>query len=100
GVTLDNTLHLLARIRRFSVPCALEVSNLHAVTPGFDTYFIPSVLNSRDMNWVIGYHHEAAKQFADVVNWPDVVGEGYCVLNGESKVSRLTNARTSLSVAD
>ncbi|MFP3360378.1 geranylgeranylglyceryl/heptaprenylglyceryl phosphate synthase, partial [Planococcus sp. SIMBA_143] len=28
GVTLDRTLDLLARIRRYAVPCALEVSTV------------------------------------------------------------------------
>ncbi|KHF28187.1 Heptaprenylglyceryl phosphate synthase [Anoxybacillus sp. BCO1] len=46
GVTLENVIDLLARVRRFSVPCALEVSNIEAITPGFDYYFIPMVLNS------------------------------------------------------
>lgn len=39
GITLDNTLHLLARVRRYSITCALEVSNIEAITPGFDYFF-------------------------------------------------------------
>ncbi|MFX3659106.1 MAG: geranylgeranylglyceryl/heptaprenylglyceryl phosphate synthase, partial [Ectobacillus sp.] len=34
GVTLDNVLYMLSSIRRYTVPCVLEVSTLEAVTPG------------------------------------------------------------------
>lgn len=100
GVTLDNTLQLLAGIRRFSVPCVLEVSNLQSVTPGFDYYFIPTVLNSENKNWVIGHHHRAVKAFVDLINWEEVASEGYCILNGESKAAKLTGAETNLHAED
>ncbi|HET7521772.1 MAG TPA: heptaprenylglyceryl phosphate synthase [Bacillales bacterium] len=100
GVTLDNTLNLLAGIRRFSVPCALEVSNLESLTPGFDFYFIPSVLNSVNINWLIGHHHHAVKAFAELINWDEVASEGYCILNGSSKAAKLTTAQTDISVED
>ena len=63
GVTLENVLELLGRVRRFSVPCVLEISNLESITPGFDFYFIPMVLNSRETKWIIDLHHDAVKQF-------------------------------------
>ena len=50
GVTLDNVIDLLMRIRRYAVPVALEVSTIESITPGFDFYFIPSVLNSQRQN--------------------------------------------------
>lgn len=100
GVTLDNTLHLLARIRRYAVPCALEVSEIDAITPGFDYFFIPSVLNSRNVKWLIGRQHEAIKQFGHMINWDELVVEGYCVLNDEAKVAMRTEAKTDLSLDD
>ncbi|HEX7066195.1 MAG TPA: heptaprenylglyceryl phosphate synthase [Bacillales bacterium] len=100
GVTLDNTLNLLARIRRFSLPCALEVSDLEALTPGFDFYFIPSVLNSADRDWIIGHQHSAVKDMADLINWEEVVAEGYCIANGDAKAAELTEACTDLSMED
>ena len=39
GVTLENVLDLMARIRRYTVPCVLEVSSIETVTPGFDLIF-------------------------------------------------------------
>lgn len=100
GVTLENVIDLLARVRRFSVPCALEVSNIEAITPGFDYYFIPMVLNSRDLAWLIDLHHEAVKQFGDLINWEELFVEGYCILNDECKAASLTSARTNITEED
>ncbi|ARA97915.1 heptaprenylglyceryl phosphate synthase [Geobacillus thermodenitrificans] len=100
GVTLDGVLDLLARIRRFSVPCALEVTNIEALTPGFDAYLIPMVLNSCRVDWVISRHHEAVKQYGDVMNWDEIFAEGYCILNGECKAAKLTEANTALDDDD
>ena len=52
GVTLDGVLDLLVRVRRFEVPIALEISTIDSVTPGYDYYFIPTVLNSDDPKWI------------------------------------------------
>ncbi|KAF0993756.1 heptaprenylglyceryl phosphate synthase [Geobacillus sp. TFV-3] len=100
GVTIDNVLDLLARIRRFSVPCALEVTDVEALTPGFDVYFIPIVLNSGRTEWIVGRHHEAVTQYGDVMNWDEIVAEGYCILNPECKAAKLTEADTELGVDD
>ncbi|OEH93392.1 heptaprenylglyceryl phosphate synthase [Bacillus solimangrovi] len=100
GVTLDNTLNLLARIRRFSVPCVLEISNAESITPGFDFYFIPTVLNSRDAKWVIGVHHETLKEYGDFIDWDEVAVEGYCILNGDSKAGKLTQASADIEEND
>jgi len=100
GVTLDNVLALLSRIRRYTVPCALEVSTIESVTPGFDFYFIPSVLNSQKTEWIVGLHHEAMKEYADIMNWDELIVEGYCILNADAKVASLTEANTALTAED
>lgn len=100
GVTLDNVLDILVRVRRFSVPVALEISNLESVTPGYDYYFIPSVLNSPDTKWVKDLHHQAIKEFGDIMVWEELVAEGYCILNPDCKVAQVTGAETDLSEDD
>lgn len=100
GVTEENTLDLLMRVRRFSVACVLEVSNLHAVIPGFDYYLIPSVLNTKHTTWLNGLHHRALKQFGHLMNFEEILAEGYCVLNPDSKVAQLTDADTNLDEED
>ncbi|UPM54611.1 heptaprenylglyceryl phosphate synthase [Gottfriedia acidiceleris] len=99
-VTLDATISLLVRIRRFAVPCILEVSNLEAVTPGYDFYFIPTVLNSNDPKWIIGMHQQAMKEFGHLVHAEELVMEGYCILNEDCKAAKLTSAVTNLSIED
>ena len=99
-VTIDNVLDLLARIRRFTVPVALEISNLESVTPGYDYYLIPTVLNSMDTNWVKDLHHKAIKAYGDIMMWDELIPEGYCILNGDCKAAKVANAKTDLDEDD
>lgn len=92
-VTLDDVINMLARVRRFSVPCVLEVSNLDSITPGYDFYFIPMVLNSQDKKWVIDVQHEAIKTYGKMMDWDEVMVEGYCILNPDSKAFHYTNSK-------
>lgn len=100
GVTLEGVLDLMARVRRYSVPCVLEVSSMESVTPGFDLYFIPTVLNSRDPKWIVGLHQQAVKEFGHVMNWDEVHVEGYCILNSDCKAAKATDAITELELDD
>ncbi|OLS40878.1 heptaprenylglyceryl phosphate synthase [Bacillus sp. MRMR6] len=100
GVTLENVLDLMARIRRYTVPCVLEVSSLDTVTPGFDLYFIPTILNSSDAEWITGLHHQAVKEFGEIMDWEEIVMEGYCILNEDCKAAKLTSAKTDLTIND
>ncbi|WP_246132174.1 heptaprenylglyceryl phosphate synthase [Paenibacillus hemerocallicola] len=100
GVTFDNTVDLLSRIRRFEVPCVLEISDREAIVPGFDLYFIPIVLNAGDPDWIVGHHHLAVKDFGPMMQWEQIVAEGYVILNGNSSAAKVTRARTELDTAD
>lgn len=100
GVTLDLVIHLLVRVRRFKIPVVLELSNLDSVTPGFDFYFIPSVLNSTKTKWVKDLHIEAIKAFGDFMDWEELVPEGYCILNPACKAAEVSEAQTALSKDD
>ncbi|MFA1740134.1 heptaprenylglyceryl phosphate synthase [Lysinibacillus fusiformis] len=100
NVTLDGVLDLLVRVRRFEVPIALEISTIDAITPGYDYYFIPTVLNSDDPKWIKNLHHAAIKEFGDIMVWDELVPEGYCILNPDCKVAQVTGATTDLSIDD
>lgn len=100
NVTLDNVLDLMARVRRFTVPVVLEVSTIESVTPGFDYYFIPTVLNSDDPLWIKGLHHEAIREYGEIMDWEELVPEAYCILNPACKAAELTGAKTDLSAED
>ena len=90
GVTIDNVLDLLVRIRRYSVPVALEISTVESVTPGFDFYFIPTVLNSTKVEWINGLHHYALREYGHMMDWDEIITEGYCILNPDCKAAKLT----------
>jgi len=100
GVTFDNTVDLLARIRRYEVPCVLEVSEQDAVVPGFDLFLIPVVLNARDPEWIVGRQRQALREYGAIMDWQQIVTEGYIILNGDSAAARLTQADTSLDAKD
>lgn len=100
GVTLEKVLDLMARIRRYTVPCVLEVSSIEIVTPGFDLYFIPTILNSNDTKWITGLHHQAVKEFGEIMDWEEIVMEGYCILNEDCKAAKLTSANANASTEE
>lgn len=91
-VTLDGVLDLLSRIRRYTVPCILEISTMDAITPGFDYYYIPMVLNSREKKWMMDIQHQAIKQYVDMMEYSEILFEGYCILNEEAEVFQHTNS--------
>lgn len=99
GVTYDNTVELLSRIRRYELPCVLEVSDLEAIVPGFDLYMIPMILNASDTTWIVGHHQRAVEEYGYMIPWDLLVPEGYIVLNPESTVARLTGAQSDLDPA-
>ncbi|UXR73370.1 heptaprenylglyceryl phosphate synthase [Staphylococcus sp. IVB6238] len=99
-VTEDNVIHLMSRVRRYPLPLVLEISNLESIMPGFDFYFVPTVLNSTEVKYHNGLLHEALKQYGHMINFEELIFEGYVVLNAESKVAQLTRATTDLEVED
>lgn len=92
NITLDNVLDLLSRIRRYTVPCILEISSMEAITPGFDYYFIPMVMNSTEKKWMMDIQHQAIKEFKDIMDWDEMFMEGYCILNEDAKAFTYTNS--------
>lgn len=92
GVTFENTVELLARIRRYAIPCALELSDPQAGVPGFDGYFIPFVLNAGRRDWLIGHHVDALNRYGRMLPWESVIGEAYLVLNPDSAAARVSEA--------
>ena len=99
-VTLDNVLHLTERMRSYALPVVMEVSTIDSVALGFDYYFIPTVLNSEDPKWIKGLHHEAVREYGEILDWNELIPEGYCILNGDCKAAKLTRAKTDLSTDD
>lgn len=100
GLTYDNTVDLLSRVRRYSLPVALEVSSVEVMVPGFDLYLIPFVLNTQDTDWMMGFQQEAIRDLGARIPWDVTAAEGYVMLNKESTAARITRARTELDASD
>lgn len=100
NVTMENVLDLMSRVRRYPVPCVLEISNIESAIPGFDHYLIPSVLNSDNVHFHNGMLHEAIKQMGHMMDYDLFTMEGYVVLNPDSKVAKLTRSNTDLNQGD
>ncbi|OWA36325.1 geranylgeranylglyceryl/heptaprenylglyceryl phosphate synthase [Saccharibacillus sp. O16] len=100
GVTYDNTVELMSRIRRYELPCAQEVSTLDSVVPGFDLYLIPMVLNTHQAEWIVGHHRAGLESYGEVIPWDLIASEGYIVLHADSTVAQLTGADCSLDAGE
>lgn len=100
GITFDNTLELMARIRRYEVPAVLEVSSLQAVVPGFDAYLIPLVLNAGDPDWIFAPQVAGLQAYGSYIHWDEIVAEGYIILNEEATAARITKARAITSAQE
>lgn len=99
-VSFDNTIELMARVRRFPLPCVLEISNIDAVVPGFDFYFLPLVLNAGNKEWIFQRHIEGLMEYGPLVKWNEVAVEGYLILNPLSEAARVTEAQSQIQLEE
>jgi putative glycerol-1-phosphate prenyltransferase len=49
---------------------------------------------------MIDLHHEAVKEYGEIMNWDELIVEGYCILNHDCKAAALTDSNTNLSLDD
>lgn len=92
GITEDNVLNALARVRRFSKPVALEVTDKDSVIPGFDHYFIPSVFNTTDVKWQHGLMLEALKEYSHLIDYDEMSLLPYLIMNEDCKAFKKSEA--------
>ncbi|VUT27894.1 MAG: Geranylgeranylglyceryl phosphate synthase [Candidatus Syntrophoarchaeum sp. GoM_oil] len=99
NITGKNVKRLLTALEGYSIPKILEPSAPEVVSSkGVDYIFVPSVINSSGLEWVIGKHIEWAKM--GKIEWDMIVPEAYIVLNPDSAVGMVTGAKTELTEAD
>ncbi|MGL4819727.1 MAG: heptaprenylglyceryl phosphate synthase [Bacilli bacterium] len=99
-VTLDDVLHLLAVTRRYAVPIVLEVTHEDMICPGFDYYFLPTVINSPDAKWITQNHITALKSWGHMINWDETFGVAYCICNPDCKAGVVTGVTETPTVDD
>src|SRR5690625_5709823 len=58
NIEAEDVIDLLLELSDTSIPIILEISNIEAIVPGFDYYFIPVVLNSQDKKWMMDIHQD------------------------------------------
>jgi putative glycerol-1-phosphate prenyltransferase len=99
-ISYDNTVDLLSRIRKYELPCVLEISTTEAIVPGFDLYFIPVVLNAGHTEWITGQHQRALRDYGALLRWEQMIPEGYVILNENCTAAALTEANCDLTEQD
>lgn len=103
NVTRENLHELLDLVSSYGLPLVVEPASppdCAIFDNGIDHLFVPSVLNTNDVRWVVGKHYAWLRQ-ASSIDWEMVVPEAYIVLNPNSAVGRVTGgADCSLSGED
>jgi phosphoglycerol geranylgeranyltransferase len=96
NVTKENLHALLREVLPYDLPVVVEPASPESViTEGISYLFVPSVINSPDVQWVVGKHTQWALHYP--VPWELVVPEAYIVLNPHSAVGRVTRALSNLT---
>jgi phosphoglycerol geranylgeranyltransferase len=101
NVTKENLLALQKQIARYDLPLVMEPAGPEAVLiDGIEYVFVPSVMNTTDVQWIVGKHRYWVQQQDGNIPWDKVVPEAYIVLNPNSSVGRVTKAICDLKPAE
>jgi phosphoglycerol geranylgeranyltransferase len=99
NVTLENLEMLRREVAASGLPLVMEPAGPEAVlADGVDLLFVPSVLNSSEVQWIVGKHRDWILH--NTVNWENVIAEAYIVLNPDSAVGKVTRSACNLSPAE
>ncbi|OPY38245.1 MAG: Geranylgeranylglyceryl phosphate synthase [Methanoregula sp. PtaU1.Bin051] len=101
NVTEENLAALLTQVKEYGLPLVMEPAGPEAVlTNGIDFIFVPSVMNTTDVQWIVGKHRLWVQQQMQKIAWDRVVPEAYIVLNPDSSVGRVTKSVCDLKTAE
>jgi phosphoglycerol geranylgeranyltransferase len=101
NVTRENLAALQKQVKAYDLPLVMEPAGPEAVlVQGIDYVFVPSVLNSMDVQWIVGKHRVWVQQQQGKIPWDYLVPEAYIVLNPNSSVGKVTKAVCDLKAEE
>ena len=101
NVTKENLAALQKQVKAYDLPLVMEPAGPEAVlVEGIDYVFVPSVLNSTDVKWIVGKHQAWVLQQQGQIPWEHIVPEAYIVLNPNSSVGKVTKAACDLKAEE
>ena len=93
NVTVENLALLQKQLKAYDLPLVMEPAGPEAVLmQGIDYVFVPSVMNTTDVAWLVGKHRAWVQQQRGKIPWEYIVPEAYIVLNPDSSVGKVTKA--------
>ncbi|PKL65231.1 MAG: geranylgeranylglyceryl/heptaprenylglyceryl phosphate synthase [Methanomicrobiales archaeon HGW-Methanomicrobiales-3] len=94
NVTPENLTALQKQVKAYDLPLVMEPAGPEAVLmQGIDYVFVPSVLNTTDVTWIVGKHKAWVQMAKGKIPWGErIVPEAYIVLNPDSSVGKVTKA--------
>lgn len=99
NVTPENLGRLLKQVSTYGLPIIVEPASPECARfEGISYLFVPSVINSNDVQWIVGKHRDWVLRYP--VNWEMVVPEAYIVLNPNSAVGKVTRAASNISARE
>ena len=101
NVTQENLVMLQKQLKAYDLPLVMEPSGPEAVLmQGIDYVFVPSVMNTTDVVWIVGKHQVWVRQQQGNIPWDRIVPEAYIVLNPDSSVGKVTKALCDLNAEE
>ena len=101
NVTPENLAALQKQVKAYDLPIVMEPAGPEAVlVQGIDYVFVPSVMNTTDVQWIVGKHRAWVQQQKTKIPWEFIVPEAYIVLNPDSSVGKVTKSLCSISAEE
>jgi phosphoglycerol geranylgeranyltransferase len=101
NVTQENLSSLQKQVKAYNLPLVMEPAGPEAVlTEGIDYVFVPGVMNTTDVQWLVGKHRIWVQKERRRIKWDRIVPEAYIVLNPDSSVGKVTKSVCSLSAEE
>jgi phosphoglycerol geranylgeranyltransferase len=97
NVTKENLAELQKQVKSYGLPLVMEPAGPEAVlVQGIDYVFVPSVMNTTDVTWIVGKHRAWVQVAKGKIPWDVIVPEAYIVLNPGSSVGKVTRSLCDL----